>query len=72
MFTLFWLDGTTQLIEGVTIAQAMNAAGIGNGALRALDFYANGDVRADYVWDSTKRSWHSKVLLGKITGTYAE
>jgi len=44
-FTLFWLTGDSQIVTGTDIADAMNNAGIGNGALRALDFHAKGDVR---------------------------
>lgn len=40
VFTLFWLDGTREA--------AMNNAGYGAGALRALDFYAEGDDNNAY------------------------
>lgn len=56
-FTLFWLTGEYQLVEGVDIANAMNMAGIGNGALRALDFWANGDESENYEWDNDNRKW---------------
>lgn len=38
-YRLFWLDGTTQDIQGESIADAFMRAGYGNGALRALDYY---------------------------------
>jgi len=38
-FRLHWLDGQTELVEGHDIADACRRAGIGNGALRALDYW---------------------------------
>jgi hypothetical protein len=38
-FILHWLDGKTEVIEGNSIEDAFNRAGIGAGALRALDYY---------------------------------
>lgn len=58
-FTLFWLTGKAEIVKGKTIEDACNKAGIGNGAIRALDFYSSGDKRKDYNWDSQKRSWVS-------------
>lgn len=57
-YTLFWLTGESQIVSGNSIAEAMNNAGIGNGALRALDFYANEDQRESYIWDKEKRTWN--------------
>ena len=47
-YTLYWLGGDKQKVSGINIASAMNNAGIGAGALSALDFYSSDD---DYVWD---------------------
>lgn len=38
-FRLYWLDGTTEIIKGRDAVDAFNSAGIGAGALRALDYY---------------------------------
>lgn len=38
-FRLHWHDGSESLVTGPTIAQAMTAAGYGNGALAALDYW---------------------------------
>lgn len=38
-FRLHWLGGKTEIVTGRDIAEACNRAGIGNGALRALDWY---------------------------------
>lgn len=62
-FTLFWLTGETQLVTGNSPVEAMNNAGIGNGALRALDFYAEGDKRNDYTYVDANRGWMNKALI---------
>lgn len=56
-FTLFWLTGKTQIVKGYDAADAMRKAGIGGGALRVMDFYAEGDKRNEYAWDGGARSW---------------
>ena len=38
-FRLHWLHGKVQVVEGDDIADACRKAGIGNGALPALDYY---------------------------------
>ena len=38
-FTLHWLDGRKESVEGTTIADACQKAGIGAGALVALDYF---------------------------------
>lgn len=58
VFTVYWLDGKRQLITGDSIADAFTKAGYGNGALAAVDFYANGDDK-EYTWDADKRYWAS-------------
>ena len=54
-FTFFWLTGSREVLEGDKPDEALNNAGYGGGAVRALDFYAKGDNN-DYVWDKEKRS----------------
>lgn len=56
-YTLFWLTGETQLVTGNSPAEAMNNAGIGNGALRALDFYEEGDKKEHYTYIDANRGW---------------
>lgn len=55
-FTFYWLTGKREVLEGDKPHEALNNAGYGGGAVRALDFYAKGDDN-DYVWDGEKRSW---------------
>lgn len=58
-FTLFWLTGESEIVKGNDVANAMTLAGFGGGAVRALDFYANGDKRNEYVWNGEIRNWVS-------------
>lgn len=55
-FTLFWLTGQREVVQGRDIAEAVSRAGYGGGALRALDFYANG-INDDYRWVAGERKW---------------
>lgn len=55
-FTFFWRTGERQVLFGRDPAEALNNAGYGGGALRALDFYASGDNR-DYRWERGSREW---------------
>lgn len=49
-FTLYWLHGKREVVEGNTISEAFTLVGYSAGAIRALDFYAQGDNH-DYIWD---------------------
>ena len=57
-YTLFWLTGDYQIVKGTDPASAMNNAGIGAGALRALDFYAYGNVADKYEFKN--KIWTQK------------
>lgn len=57
-FTLFWKTGDRQVVQGRTIAEAMTLAGYSSGAVRALDFWADGDSHR-YEWNKADRQWHS-------------
>lgn len=57
--TLYWPHGTYQVIEGEDIVSAMNNAGIGYGALPAIDFYRIED-NPSYQYDKSKKSWAKK------------
>lgn len=56
-FTLYWLDGKKNTVTGFSIADAMNKAGYGAGAVRALDFYDEGNSLGSYGWNPNTRSW---------------
>ena len=58
-YTLYWLDGKREVVEGNSISDAVNAAGYGYGALKALDFWAEGD-NDEYRWDEDARTWRGK------------
>jgi hypothetical protein len=55
-YTLYWLDGKREVIEGSGISAAVTHAGYGNGAIQALDFFTEGDNH-DYVWNFVTRTW---------------
>jgi len=56
-YTLFWRTGITEIVKGNTPEEAMTLAGYSNGAVKALDLYGNGDIRNEYAWNATARSW---------------
>ena len=58
-FTLFWLDGTREVVQGTDIADAMRRAGYGSGGALTLDFYAPGD-NDNYIWSTNERTWRKK------------
>jgi hypothetical protein len=66
-YTLFWLTGQSEIVKGNAPHEAMNSAGYGGGAVRALDFYSEGDKRKEYQWDKEKRTWQSKKLLESLS-----
>jgi hypothetical protein len=39
IFTVVWIGGEEERVEGVDIADAFRRAGIGGGALRAVDYF---------------------------------
>lgn len=60
-YTLFWLTGKTEIVKGNTHADAMRNAGYGAGAIRALDFYSEGDARKNMY--GLKKNKHGNFLL---------
>lgn len=62
IYTLFWRHGKTELVEGNDPADAMNKAGYGQGAVRALDFYSEGDKQKLYYWNSNLKEWKPSML----------
>lgn len=58
-YTIFWLTGEIQIVSGDKPHEAMNNAGICAGAIRAMDFYANGDQREKYKWNKEKHTWET-------------
>lgn len=55
-FTLFWSNGKRETVEGKNVSDAMNRAGYGQGAVRVLDFWGEGDCH-NYKWDSEQERW---------------
>ncbi len=60
-YTLYWLTGETGTVKGINASSAMNNAGIGHGALKAMDFYEEGF--------SDKWEWHAKDHRWRKKGT---
>lgn len=58
-FTLYWMTGKREVVHGPSIAEACTLAGYGGGAIRALDFYACGDVDK-HMWDAMSQRWYLK------------
>ena len=55
-WTVFWRNGERDVYEGDDIQDAFRRAGVGAGALSAVDFYTKGNNN-EYEWDSEKRNW---------------
>jgi hypothetical protein len=71
-YTFYWLTGKREVLEGNTPETALNNAGFGQGAVRALDFWAHGDNN-DYLWNAETREWNMKPearerIFGRIFG----
>lgn len=60
-FTLYWRTGKREIVRGRDCAEAMTLAGYGGGAIRALDFYAEGD-NTEYQWNPTTSEWRKVAL----------
>lgn len=56
-FTAFWLDGTSEVLKGNSINDALINAGYSLGATQALDFWAAGDLRDRWHWDNIQLTW---------------
>lgn len=56
IYTVYWLDGTREVIRGTDIANAFANAGYVDGSLRAMDMWRWGND-TDYAWDRAKRIW---------------
>lgn len=59
-FTFYWRTGQRDAFEGYGPADALNRAGFGGGAVRALDFYATGEDD-EWAWVPETREWVAKV-----------
>jgi hypothetical protein len=61
-YTFYWLSGKKETLIGESPANALNKAGYGSGALRALDFYESG-FGSEWVWDSVNKLWINADIL---------
>ena len=62
-YTFYWLTGRREVLQGSDPANALNRAGYGGGAVRALDFYAEGDDDR-YAWLDGK--WHNIEIMAEL------
>jgi len=58
-YTFFWKDGKKETLAGANLAEAMNKAGYGHGALAAMDFYASGKGYG-WKWNKETSQWEQK------------
>lgn len=58
MFTLFWKDGTSEVIRGSTVRLAFCKKGYGAAKLAELSLHAEGDKRESYEFKES--SWVKK------------
>lgn len=56
-YTFYWLTGEREVLEGSSPEAALTQAGFGQGAMKALDFWVNGDNN-NYVWNPKTRYWN--------------
>ena len=57
-YTLYWRDGKSESVRGRDIADAMNRAGYGGGAVAALDFFGHGKTPT-YYWNADRSEWEA-------------
>lgn len=55
-FTFYWLNGSRSKSKGWSVEAAFSKLGYGMGALRVLDFFAEGE-HDEYVYDKEKHTW---------------
>jgi hypothetical protein len=68
-YTLFWLDGTNQVVTGDTFLGAVIGAGYRSEVVKTLDFYMTGDNK-DYAWNPTAHTWDKINMEKKSTQIY--
>lgn len=62
VFYVYWLHGTTSKLKGETITDAFRRAGLGAGAVRAVDFYHEDKGSGPtHVFNIETKKWEPKV-----------
>lgn len=59
-FTLYWLTGEKEIVEGTSVEDAFGKTGYSAGAIRALDFHVNGEDDS-YTWNPVDKTWTKKL-----------
>ena len=60
-YTLFWLTGKSEVVNGPDTQSAIIAAGYSHGAVLALDFWMSGNVSNEWKWDKQSLTWKRKL-----------
>lgn len=55
-FTIYWKDGSRNVITGVTVEDAFTAAGYSAGAVSAIDWYDNG-ISQTHHYNTETKEW---------------
>lgn len=56
IFTIYWKDGSKNIISGLEINDAFTMAGFSAGAIHAVDWYDNG-VTSTHFYDKLNNKW---------------
>jgi len=66
-FTLYWLTGDKEIVQGYDVADAVRRSGYGGGALAALDFWEEG-TSDNWEWNSETHKWQWTIAKKKKLG----
>jgi hypothetical protein len=55
-FTLYWLTGKKEIVQGTDVVEAIRENGYGRGAITALDFWAEGE-NDNWTWNKKTHKW---------------
>lgn len=71
-YILFWDNGSKQVVEGNSIADACNRCGVGRGALAVLDFFCEAEGEAEWhvLVEDGKHSWIADRILEQFPHIY--
>lgn len=58
-FAFYWLTGQREVLDGKNPTDALNHAGYGGGALRALDFWSVAE-KDEWQWNAAEHKWEPK------------
>lgn len=68
-FTIYWKDGTKNIISGNSIEEAFTVAGYSAGVLKGIVGYSEG-VEDTHYWDADKNEWLKYIPLHIYTSDF--